>query len=129
MAVYLGNKRIFIASSKGGVTVDATIDEIELNEMLDEVLSRGYTVNVSWLERISYNYNGYIKPDNGEEVTFNPDVSPYTFKGVTSLTFRGVSCLYVENADTGEMLYQDYNYGTFTLPITSNMNLKFATEA
>ena len=105
------------------------LDETKLNEMLDEVLSNGYTVNVSWLERISYNYNGYIKPDNGEEVTFNPDASPYTFNNVHSLTFRGAACLYVRNADTGEMLYEKCTYESFTLPITKNMNLEFAVEA
>jgi hypothetical protein len=114
----------------GGGSGSVSIDETELNEMLDEVMPiGGYTVNVSWLENISYSYSGYIKPDNGEEIEFNPDTSPCTFNNVSSLTFRGVSCVYVKNADTGEMLYENYNYGTFTLPITSNMNLEFATEA
>lgn len=106
------------------------LDEAELKEMLYEVMPiGGYTVNVSWLEDIFYNYSGYIKPDNGEEIEFNPDTSPCTFNNVNSLTFRGVSWIYIRNADTGDMIYENNNYESFTLPITSNMNLEFATEA
>ena len=137
-AVENANSAISEANEAIGIAKEASdelmaflsdLDEESLNKMLDEVLSSGYTVNVSWWENISYNYNGYIKPDNGEEVTFNPDTSPYTFNNVHSLTFGGAACLYVRNADTGEMLYEKCTYESFTLPITSNMNLEFAVEA
>jgi hypothetical protein len=126
----------------GGGSGSVTIDETELNEMLDEVLAFGNTVNIVWMDD-KHNYVGYVsttRPTSSEdydaELFYEGSGLPFecTLTGVTELYFWGADGVMLRKQGESEYIYEGYSGhnsydNPYVLTVTEDMNLEFGVEA